>query len=636
MDDFEQDWADMMAGNYTWDELSNNVDTGYYSSDDAAFEQDWNDVLSGKYTFDEVASGDDIKSDAEMLQWAANSAPGFVSGLVKKLGSSAGNFLKKYLYDPETGNYNLAGLATAAVGLYNAFGSDSSASGGYNKPVPKMDMVRQQVQYNDPNRRPGESGRQYFTDTQFVAQGDAAAKTAAQEAAATQAAGLAAIAPKATENVNPWAGKMNLAALKPAEKAAVVQQAASLPQIPTAEGFAPAAVPTEGNAMAHGGIANLAKGGRYLSGKTDGMADKIPTSIDGKDPAALSHGEFVIPADVVSHLGNGNSDAGAQKLYDMMARIRKARTGSEKQGKRINPDKFMPGGLAQAYAAGGAVKGFSGQTGSSVTSNTATGNTATAAGIAPDTSKTSTLSPWVGDYVTNALGQGAALANQPFQAYTGPLTAGPSNLQNQAFAGTSELAQAGFTPGTFNTAAANQYMNPYLSAALQPSLDEARREAQISRLADASRLTKAGAYGGGRQAIMESELNRNLMDKQNKMLAEGYATAYDKAMGQFNTEETARKGAADFSRGVLKDLADLGAQQRGIEQEGIAADKAAFEEQRDWAYKMPQYQLDLLKNLPIKSETTSIDQTTLQKLQSDISGLAGLYQTLANLGQTGG
>ena len=84
------------------------------------------------------------------------------------------------------------------------------------------------------------------------------------------------------------------------------------------------------------------KRGRYLGGATDGMADKIPATIDGKQKAALSDGEFVIPADVVSHLGNGNSDAGAKTLYAMMDRIRKVRTGSKKQGKEIRPKKFLP------------------------------------------------------------------------------------------------------------------------------------------------------------------------------------------------------------------------------------------------------------------------------------------------------
>lgn len=92
---------------------------------------------------------------------------------------------------------------------------------------------------------------------------------------------------------------------------------------------------------AEGGLMGLRQG-RYLGGPTDGMADKIKTDIDGKQPARLSHGEFVIPADVVSHLGNGNSDAGADVLYDMMAKVRKARTGNSKQGKQINPRKYTP------------------------------------------------------------------------------------------------------------------------------------------------------------------------------------------------------------------------------------------------------------------------------------------------------
>jgi hypothetical protein len=96
---------------------------------------------------------------------------------------------------------------------------------------------------------------------------------------------------------------------------------------------------------AGGGLMDLAAGGRparYLRGGTDGMADKIKTDIDGKQPARLSHGEFVIPADVVSHLGNGNSDAGADVLYEMMSKVRKARTGTTKQGKQINPRNMIP------------------------------------------------------------------------------------------------------------------------------------------------------------------------------------------------------------------------------------------------------------------------------------------------------
>lgn len=391
--------------------------------------------------------------------------------------------------------------------------------------------------------------------------------------------------------------------------------------------------------MASGGIASA----RYLQGGSDGMADKIPANIDGDQPAALSHGEFVIPADVVSHLGNGNSEAGADKLYQMMARIRKARTGNEKQGKKINPDKFMPGGLAAAYAAGGTVKGFDGTTGSTVS------NTATSAGGVPlDTSKTSTLSPWVGDYITNFLGQGAALANAPMQTYGGPLTAGASDLQQQGFAGMSEVAKAGYQPttftgGTFDAAAASKYMNPYLTSALQPQIDEARRQSLITQQQNASKLTQAGAYGGGRQAIMDSETQRALGANLANITGTGYNTAYDKAMAQFNAEqgrgldtqkatEASRQYSADYGLKSLSDLMAAGATQRDIEQQGITADKTQFEQQQAYPFNMVEFQRKLVEGLPTGASTTSVNQDTISKLQTDISGLASLYKTLANLG----
>ena len=94
---------------------------------------------------------------------------------------------------------------------------------------------------------------------------------------------------------------------------------------------------------AAGGLLGLAKGGYYLGGSTDGMADKVPARIDGRQEARLSDGEFVVPADVVSHLGNGNSNAGAQQLYAMMDKVRQERTGRKEQGRQINPKRFMPG-----------------------------------------------------------------------------------------------------------------------------------------------------------------------------------------------------------------------------------------------------------------------------------------------------
>jgi hypothetical protein len=96
---------------------------------------------------------------------------------------------------------------------------------------------------------------------------------------------------------------------------------------------------------AQGGLTALKSGGEpggYLDGAGDGMSDSIPATIEGKQPARLADGEFVIPADVVSHIGNGSSKAGSKRLYAMLDKVRHARTGNKKQGKEIKAEKYLP------------------------------------------------------------------------------------------------------------------------------------------------------------------------------------------------------------------------------------------------------------------------------------------------------
>jgi hypothetical protein len=93
---------------------------------------------------------------------------------------------------------------------------------------------------------------------------------------------------------------------------------------------------------AQGGLLSLHRGGNFLSGRGDGMSDDIPAMIGTKQPARLADGEFVIPADVVSHIGNGSSKAGAEKLYAMMDKIRQERTGRKRQSPQINAAKYLP------------------------------------------------------------------------------------------------------------------------------------------------------------------------------------------------------------------------------------------------------------------------------------------------------
>ena len=296
---------------------------------------------------------------------------------------------------------------------------------------------------------------------------------------------------------------------------------------------------------------------------------------------------------------------------------------------------------------------------------------------AAGTSSQSTLSDWAGPYVTNMLGQANAVAEQPYSVYQGPMTAGESDLQSKVFSGLgnltfpSQLGQtfssgtaytppamsqgtfanqpigtgagapmgggiAGLGNGTTGTTGAtgstppplgvaSQYMNPYLQSVLQPQLEELRRQSQINMQPSMAKMTQAGGFGGGRQAIMESEANRNLLQAQNQAIGTGYSNAYDKAMGQFNTEQGQAKTLADI-------MGQAGAQQRGIEQEGITADYNEFLAQRDYPQKMLQFQQSMLQGLPISTvSTTPASQTGLGALQSTVGTLGSTYDLLKKL-----
>jgi len=281
----------------------------------------------------------------------------------------------------------------------------------------------------------------------------------------------------------------------------------------------------------------------------------------------------------------------------------------------------------------------------------------------------STLSEWAGPYVTDMLGKAQAISNTPYQTYQGPMTAGESGLQNKMFQGLgglsfpNQLGQSfssgsayqppGMAPNTFanqpigtgagatpmgttgasgtgggqSTTAplgiASQYMNPYLQSVLQPQLEELRRQSQLNLQPNLAKMTQAGGYGGGRQAIMESEANRNLLQQQNQAIGTGYANAFDKAMQQFNTEQGQAKTLADL-------MGTAGAQQRGIEQEGITADYNEFLAQRDYPMKQTQYLQSMLQGLPL-STVSNIPQSQTAAQQA-VGGMQTVYGMLQNLG----
>ena len=256
----------------------------------------------------------------------------------------------------------------------------------------------------------------------------------------------------------------------------------------------------------------------------------------------------------------------------------------------------------------------------------------------------SSLSNYAGDYVTDMLGKGQALAGEEYQSYGGPLTAGQSELQTDAFQGIGGLniptANMGaFTPQTFTAQNAANYMNPYLMASLQPQIAEARRQSELDRLQNASRMTQAGSFGGSRQAILDSENQRNLQSNLAGITGAGYSNAYDNAMNQFNIEQDRARGVQDdtnkYGLGAIQKLYDMGTAQRGIESEGISADQAQFKEERDYPYKQVQYMQSLLQGLPIEAQQRSYSGLSdVDEFTKNYGNIAGFFRDLNK--ETGG
>ena len=251
----------------------------------------------------------------------------------------------------------------------------------------------------------------------------------------------------------------------------------------------------------------------------------------------------------------------------------------------------------------------------------------------------SALTRYAGPYVTEMLGRGQALAGMGYQGYGGPLTAGESAAQTAAFQGIAGLnvptTQMGaFTPTSFTDAGvAGQFMNPYLQQALQPQIDEARRQSDIERVRAAGRLTRAGAFGGSRQAIMDAENQRNLLQNLAGITGAGYRDAFDKAAAQFNVEQgrqqDAQTAANTFGLAALQKQADLGAAQRAIESEGVAADYAQFREESDFPFKQVQYMQSLLQGLPLETQSyTYVQPSALSRASGTAGGVMELYDIL--------
>ena len=268
---------------------------------------------------------------------------------------------------------------------------------------------------------------------------------------------------------------------------------------------------------------------------------------------------------------------------------------------------------------------------------------------AKDLGTESSLSNWAGKYVTGMLGKGAALGDRGYETYAGPLAAGASDLQTKGYQGLAGLSlptsQMGtFKPSTFTSpGTAQKYMNPYLDTVLAPQIAAQAREAEIARVKNAARLTNPGgasAYGGSQQGDQEGNLQGEMLRNMGDIYGREYGNAYSEGLGQFNKEQTALSGAQQdvnqYGFDILDALRTLGGDQRTIDAEGIAEDKAQFEEERDFDYNQVKWMSSLLDSLPIAAQTTSYEEPSgLASLMGTVEGATTIWDLLG-LGGGGG
>ncbi len=251
--------------------------------DDQGFSIDFlDDIFGTSGGFD-----DDIFSDTSNLESLLAAAKGGSKG-------SKPNTFEKFVgafFPQGKGSSGAGGLLellgplalTSLLKDRGAFDPDI-APVGYQGKIPEYTAIREQVTgRDDTDRRPGSGGRRYFSDTMYAKKPEGQQPMSVEEARAKAKA--------------------------------------------QAGGF------MEGG--------QVLEDGGYLQGASDGQADLVPGDIDGVQEARLSHGEYVLPADLVAILGNGNSDAGAAALDDFMSSVRKKATGTSKQQKNIDADQVL-------------------------------------------------------------------------------------------------------------------------------------------------------------------------------------------------------------------------------------------------------------------------------------------------------
>ena len=278
--------------------------------------------------------------------------------------------------------------------------------------------------------------------------------------------------------------------------------------------------------------------------------------------------------------------------------------------------------------------------------------------LGTQTGTESALSSYAGPYVTEMLGQGQALADLPYEAYEGPLTAGPSALQESAFSGIAGLTlptdteMGTYTPKSITDTyldtitdpetgletqetknIISKYMNPFLTNVVDDQITSSKLEADKRKLANKARMTAAGSYGGTRQALQEGLVEAKLLDDISQAINTGNVQAYERAIQQFNLEQDKERQAQEdtnvYGLGLTNKLAELGGTQQAIEQAGITADQKQFTDELEFPYKQVQFMQSLLQGLPLETQSfTYAAPSQLANILGGTGGVMDLYNAI--------
>ena len=307
------------------------------------------------------------------------------------------------------------------------------------------------------------------------------------------------------------------------------------------------------------------------------------------------------------------------------------------------------------------------------------------------TNTTTSIPDYAKPYVEKMLGKTEALSETPYQTYDRERIAGFNPMQKQAFQGAQDMQTSGLTglggrlagaatmgalgtnydpyaTGQFSGDQAQQYMSPYMQNVVDIQQREAQRQGDIAGTQLASQATKSGAFGGGRQAIMQAEAARNLAQQKGDIQARGLQSSYEQAQAQFNKDQQLREqsrqygaglgmqglqtalqgagqmgalGQQEFGQGmdINKLRAGYGSQQQQQEQNIMGQQYQDFLNQQNYPYKQLGFMSDMLRGLPLSQSSSKMyEQPASLMSQAGSLGLGayGLSQLTGGPAKAGG